>query len=272
MGNQLLKPGIYANLKDLKALKSLCYFTLGLGAIGSGWIAGTFPAQAQRRPLPPPEIYQDLPSSGSGVPIVFPENRPNSPRNTLSNTVPSLNPNGGRREYNFQAPPDLAPPRDLYRPQGSLYRVVVNSSHPDLLAQIKQVEPTAFVMRNQGMIQAGVFSTAENAQRRVQELRDFGIPSVVITPGGQGPNQPSSGRPSPELPGGYFVVIPTGRENLSLLANTVTRLGVRRPLVWQREAPRGPHVAVGPFNERSIAERLNSRLQAEGLDARVHFE
>lgn len=70
----------------------------------------------------------------------------------------------------------------------------------------------------------------------------------------------------------YYVVIPSSQEQVSTKAKAVQEAGVTPDLVQQREAPRGTHVAVGPFKNRKEASRWNQQLQTEGLNrARVYF-
>ncbi|NER82284.1 MAG: hypothetical protein F6K42_22515 [Leptolyngbya sp. SIO1D8] len=71
---------------------------------------------------------------------------------------------------------------------------------------------------------------------------------------------------------GYYVVIPGRSAQLSTLANQVITLGASPSLVQTRTAPRGPHVAVGPYDDHGIAQEWSHYLRDSGLDARVHFE
>lgn len=92
-------------------------------------------------------------------------------------------------------------------------------------------------------------------------------PSVVT-------NMPSS--PSPSLTGlfperAYFVVIPAATGDLPAIARKVNQLGVSTVNIFQRESPRGPHVAVGPFMHRGLAEQWKGYLKNAGFDARVYF-
>jgi len=70
---------------------------------------------------------------------------------------------------------------------------------------------------------------------------------------------------------GYYVVIPSRDEVISRTAAMVEAAGVTQNLIQTREAPRGDHVAVGPFSQREQANRWRSQLRGEGLDARVYF-
>ena len=70
---------------------------------------------------------------------------------------------------------------------------------------------------------------------------------------------------------GYYVVIPSNESRLSQISEQVEEAGVRPSLIQQRNAPRGNHLAVGPFIHRTEANRWSSELQTQGLDARVYF-
>lgn len=78
---------------------------------------------------------------------------------------------------------------------------------------------------------------------------------------------------SPASASGYYVVLPGSASDLNGLANQIINLGAPSSLVQARTAPRGPHVAVGPYGDRGIAQEWSSYLQGAGLgQARVHFE
>ncbi|MBE7380784.1 MAG: hypothetical protein F6J95_005175 [Leptolyngbya sp. SIO1E4] len=82
---------------------------------------------------------------------------------------------------------------------------------------------------------------------------------------------PSTAQP-PARASGYYVVVPGRSADLPSLANQVVTLGAAPSLVQTRTAPRGPHVAVGPYADQGIAQEWSSYLRDSGLDARVHFE
>ena len=75
------------------------------------------------------------------------------------------------------------------------------------------------------------------------------------------------------LPSGYYVVIPGSNTELQSLASRVIALGAPSSLVSTRTAPRGPHVAVGPYDDHDIAQEWSNYLRDSGIpSARVHFE
>ncbi|WP_293084031.1 hypothetical protein [Moorena sp. SIO3H5] len=69
----------------------------------------------------------------------------------------------------------------------------------------------------------------------------------------------------------YFVAIPGNAQRLPEMVTELVKIGIAQDLVSQRDAPRGKHVAVGPFKNRGEAERWSNRLRSAGWDARVYF-
>ncbi len=236
---------------------------------------------------------------------------------------------------------------------GEQYLVLVNGSSEMLLQQVRQVEPGAFVNYVDGasVIQAGRFSSYENAQYRANELASLGLSAsvqstdyasapIAITPPsdynlaypatGQGvssagfpsntvaatpssiefgqavpfgsgapntsaafpppspagypsaPTAPTGATPPPittpavvqgNLASGYYVIVPGSTVELQQLESQIVSLGAPRVLVQSRTAPRGPHVAVGPYGDYGIAQEWNNYLRDSGVaGARVHFQ
>ncbi|NET37299.1 MAG: hypothetical protein F6K19_35630 [Cyanothece sp. SIO1E1] len=73
-------------------------------------------------------------------------------------------------------------------------------------------------------------------------------------------------KPSP-----YFVIIPAASQDLSTVSSQAVILGAKPTNVQQKESSLGTFVEVGPFVNRSAAERWNKYLRAFGLNARVQF-
>ncbi|NEP10061.1 MAG: hypothetical protein F6K14_07555 [Symploca sp. SIO2C1] len=69
----------------------------------------------------------------------------------------------------------------------------------------------------------------------------------------------------------YLVVIPGAQIDLPNIAAQVVQLGAAPNGVRQRTAPRGPHVAIGPFDNRGLAEQWSNYLKSHGMSARVFF-
>lgn len=233
---------------------------------------------------------------------------------------------------------------------GQQYLIYVNDTSEATLAQVRQVEPTAFRTSFQGrsVIQAGRFSMTGNAQQRITDLGALGVraemaqvaaavpyysqtaalPNNVYASNGDLPPLPDAAFPQapvaavpvPALPPGvaqvpptpgnvefgqelnsgvptappagaivapptaappmtesanapYYVVIPTDASNLGTLSSQVIQLGTPPDRVQQRTEPRGPHVAVGPFADRGLANRWNDFYHQAGLgNSRVFFD
>jgi hypothetical protein len=252
---------------DLLLNQWLKHGKLGLGA-GLGLVAvlGVMPrAQGQDLPplpaLPPPVVYGE-------------------------EALPSAAPTGAGR-----------------------YMVYVSGDSLLLLEQVRQIEPDAFRRVHQGrtVIQTGLFSQEQNARAQASQLAALGLGAEVASVAAMGPPPlpgtsagHSSLPPAPNadgsislpvvpVPGGgsavaaapgtdpganraYYVVIPGRQAELSTVQQQVVSLGMPGANVQSRQSPLGPHVAVGPFEQRGLAEEWNGYLRQVGLNARVHFQ
>ncbi|MBW4575186.1 MAG: hypothetical protein KME08_07870 [Aphanothece sp. CMT-3BRIN-NPC111] len=165
------------------------------------------------------------------------------------------------RDIEYNAPSSNTPSTS-----STLYRVEISGDSPLLLAQVRKIEPQAFVRPGEGIIQAGVYSKESSAQQRLQELELLGIRAQITTI--------SAGTPTYAKPASskfYFVVIPEGKANLAEIEAQLIGLGLSQEAVRPREQPRGSHVAVGPFANRNEAERWNNYIRSFGMDARVYY-
>ncbi|QQE64104.1 hypothetical protein GFS31_07820 [Leptolyngbya sp. BL0902] len=71
----------------------------------------------------------------------------------------------------------------------------------------------------------------------------------------------------------FYVVIPTSANNLQSLSAQVIQLGTPPDRVQMRTEPRGPHVAVGPFADRGLANQWNNFYRDAGFGgSRVFFQ
>lgn len=95
-------------------------------------------------------------------------------------------------------------------------------------------------------------------------------------------NQLSNPAPPPEVEATapvrnsrhYYVVIPGGEDNIAAITNQVARLGEGfdvAQMVQAGDSRRGSHVRVGPFVDRSAANRWSRYFRDFGMDARVYF-
>jgi hypothetical protein len=72
----------------------------------------------------------------------------------------------------------------------------------------------------------------------------------------------------------YYVVIPGSSNDVEAITNQVARLGEGfdvAQMVEATESRRGSHVRVGPFTDRSAANRWSRYFRDFGMDARVYF-
>ena len=69
----------------------------------------------------------------------------------------------------------------------------------------------------------------------------------------------------------YFVIIPGKPEDLPNVNNQLVSAGINPQLIRQREAPLGPHLLIGPFVNRDLANEWERSLRGAGWDARVHY-
>jgi len=193
----------------------------------------------------------------------------------------------------------------------TMFRVQVYGNSEELLSLVRRVEPDAFVPEGKNVIQAGLFFEAMHARELVESLSKQGIRAEIIevakplnwssqsnassremislSPPATTKNSPpdlsefvplavETASDSPEVASArdvktraYYVVIPSRQQDLFKTAQTVQAVGINENIIQKRNAPRGTHVAVGPFPHREEASHWSSQLQTEGLNARVYF-
>ena len=83
------------------------------------------------------------------------------------------------REYTFKAPDSDISNRDRLGRVGG-YKVEVHGNSDDLLQQVKNIEPTAFIKEN--TIQVGIFARQNNAEDLVRQLAAKGLRARIVTP------------------------------------------------------------------------------------------
>jgi hypothetical protein len=163
-----------------------------------------------------------------------------------------------------------------------------------MLQRVKQVERTAYIRNYNGrnVIQAGVFTVQSNAQRRIKELEFYGIsgagignysnPDLPVTPynnqqlSSSTYNIPNNTNTyTQETRNAYYVVIPTNSNNLRYLREEIRQGLYSNNIninVSMRTQPRGAHIAIGPFSDRSDAEQWNNLFKQSGYgNARVYY-
>ena|GEM_PF-560273 len=252
----------------------------------AGMAVGTIPPSLAQAPvwdaLPPPPPAID--------PNAFP---------------PATVPSG--TEFDFSPTTVIpAPSQGVYTPPPSLgtignYVVIIDNSSPQRLSDVQRVVPDAFIRSLDGrsVIQAGLFRYESNAIQQANTLAMSGFTARVLTltdaivtappvtapigdPGWGNPYPPPILPPivnpqppivlPPERVRAFFVVIPGRADELAFIANRVRVLGGSELRVVERLKPRGPHVAIGPYDRRSQAEFWNNFLQSSGFrNSRVYF-
>jgi hypothetical protein len=157
------------------------------------------------------------------------------------------------------------------------YLVYVDSNNPQTLQQIRLIEPAAYMRNFQGrsVIQVGIFSKASNAQQRVQQLAASGINQGRIASFANGQETPSNLNIKNSQTANskyYYVAIPASSQDIPSIINQIRSNIVQRPTISTRNQPRGSHVAVGPFKDRTQAEQWSRYLQSLGFgNARVYY-
>lgn len=93
---------------------------------------------------------------------------------------------------------------------------------------------------------------------------------VNTTPPGTAAAAPAGGA---RVSAPYYVVIPTVESNLPELSTQIIQLGTPADRVQQRLSPRGPHVSIGPFEDRDLAFQWNRFYREAGIaNSRVHYD
>ncbi|BAY92119.1 MULTISPECIES: hypothetical protein [unclassified Tolypothrix] len=223
--------------------------------------------------LPPPPAFQTIPYNQPQV-----TTQP-TPWNTYN---PKFQPSSKVRvnKYNQTYRSYQTVQATSYSWSAERYIVYVEGNDSQQLQRIRQLERSAYIRHFNGraVIQSGAFSRQTNAQQRVRELELSGINGAkIVKSNGQQVAGFSSGtgRRGPsrqEQTNYYYVTIPARAQDLSSIASRIRQNSGRYDIVVERQEPLGPHVAVGPFAERSDAERWNDYLRELGFgNARVYY-
>ncbi|MBH8561142.1 hypothetical protein I8748_02925 [Nostoc sp. CENA67] len=217
--------------------------------------------------LPPPPDIQTIPYGEQPLPQLQPSQSVQEfgPSQSVQEFVPSQSVQFnqyGQYGQNFQR-----------------YLVYVDNYNYQTLQQVRRIEPGAYIRSYQGrsVIQSGVFSRLSGAQERVRQLQSYGIYGAQIVSSGnaqQIPTYPNRGDRDVyrRQSSSYYVAIPAKSEELPAIAQRIRQSTGLYGFILQRQSPRGPHVAVGPFPRRTEAEEWNNRLHNLGFgDARVYY-
>ena len=168
------------------------------------------------------------------------------------------------------------------------YFVYVDSSDVQVLQRVQQVENNAYIRNYNGrnVIQSGVFHQQSNAEIRVRELELNGVfgakivnaANLEIIPNNSGQqtaydnNQNNPNNYQPKERKYYYIVIPSHPNNLRSFGTEIRQKISANINVFMRTQPRGAHIAIGPFSDKSEAEIWNSYFQNSGYgNARVYY-
>ncbi|OUL29206.1 hypothetical protein BV378_06230 [Nostoc sp. RF31YmG] len=218
--------------------------------------------------LPPPPNLQTIPSSRQQTePAVWKSYNQNfqSPPRVRVNQY---------NHQNFRAYQTVQ--ANSYSWSAERYIVYVDGNNYQQLQRVRQLERSAYIRHYNGgsVIQSGAFSRQANAQQRVRELELSGIygARIVRASSGQQVSYSPSRNSRPQRSSYYYVTIPARSQDLSAIASRIRQNSGRYDIVVERQQPLGPHVAVGPFAQRSDAERWNDYLRKSGYaNARVYY-
>ncbi|MFB2767934.1 SPOR domain-containing protein [Pelatocladus sp. BLCC-F211] len=232
------------------------------------------------------------------LPTLPPNNNnllPPVPTNTQEFTIPQLNTTpqqylNNRGVIQYQATPGNQNNQTFER-----YLVYIDNNSSQTLQRVRLIEPTAYIRQVQGrsVIQAGIFTKPANAQQRIQQLAAngiYGAQIISLTNAQQIPTYSqnfhnnnfsnnniyypyySQSNIQPESSKHYYVGVPANSQEIAVIANQI-RSNIEQQIgVTTKNQPRGSHVAVGPFAERSQAEQWNSYLRSIGFgNSRVYY-
>ena len=139
--------------------------------LGVGWtLAQSGMTAAQNAPTPLP-LPPSVPSGNSRTLNQFPASQ-------MTPTYPPQPAQGN--EYDIQKPQSPGVPPSVPSSSSVLYRVEIKGYSQELLTQVKDIEPLAFIRIGEGVIQAGIFQQQLQAEERVRQLQAQGISAIVI--------------------------------------------------------------------------------------------
>lgn len=206
------------------------------------------------------------------------------------------------REQNFTSPQYSQNYSNYSNYQNSqYYRVFVDNPNRNfrLLERVRYIAGEVLEIQGGSIIQAGSFRDYNKAENITQLLQQQGINAYISGDNRARQTPLDNSRYDNERykpPGSidsfyrdtrnnndqkqktkyYYVAIPGKRDKLPQIENNIIRLsggtGLKYNQVTRRSSPRGHHIAIGPFADRSEAERFNIYFRSLGLsNARVYY-
>jgi hypothetical protein len=164
----------------------------------------------------------------------------------------------------------------IYSAPGSVvYRVVIDSSDPLVLQQVKRTEPKAFFQMfsgNRVLIQTGAFATEYAARQQMALLTRNGYQSILLGPQTNVPivTPPPS---STVIGRGYYAIVPSDPETEREMLNKIISAGINGDQIQLRSQPFGRHFSIGPWSKRQGAEDMVVFLKERTkVDARAYYQ
>jgi hypothetical protein len=160
-------------------------------------------------------------------------------------------------------------------PTSAIYRVVIDSSDPLVLQQVKRIEPKAFFQMfsgNRVLIQTGAFATEYAARQQMALLTRNGYQSLLVG----GPQQPGGGpvvTPPSAIGRGYYAIVPSDPETEREMLNKILSAGINGDQIQSRLEPFGRHLSIGPWSKRQGADDMVKFLKERtSVDARAYYQ
>ena len=150
----------------------LCFLLLTIGSTSVSLAQTT--SNRELPPPPSPKIVTPEPSVVPATPTAETATPIKEYTFSAPQTVPAQTPGGG------PATPKINRVQGQPTQHRNFYRVEVAGRNPSLLSQVKAIEPMAFIRQSEGVIHAGVFQNSQQAQKRVQELKNKGLTATVV--------------------------------------------------------------------------------------------
>ncbi|MGP1375182.1 MAG: SPOR domain-containing protein [Almyronema sp.] len=247
---------------------------LGIAALAAQALPATSTGQRLAQALPPlPGATVQPRSYSSGTAIAATRRymvyvNGNSP--LLLEQVQQIEPSAFRRQYNgrtviqtgaFDYPQNAQAQVEALADWG-IGAEVAEVERPPIATTPLAAPPPAFVSNSNESIPLPVVAIPDSSV-------EFGQSPLPPPPGGASTVGFTSAAASSR---GYYVVVPTAADQLAVTTAGISQLGLSSTQVAARTSPRGPHVAVGPFSDRTVAQQWNHYLRSYGYNARVHFD